>query len=115
MATLNKTNNKRYKQHGKAKEIYDLYNTETWRKLRLGYLMEHPLCEECLKTDKLSPAKEVHHVTPISTAFDKLGMMELAYDPQNLMSLCSECHTKKHHKKDEKKPLVDINNFTIGG
>ena len=34
----------------------------TWRKIRNLYISKHPLCEECLKIDRLVPADEVHHI-----------------------------------------------------
>lgn len=72
------------------------YNSNTWRKLRHAYLVEHPLCEECIKSGKVTPAEEVHHIKPISTGKTDLEMMSIAYDSNNLMSLCQSCHKKIH-------------------
>lgn len=58
----------------------------TWRKIRSRYIKAHPLCEECRKAGKLTPAEEVHHVIPLA----KGG----THDESNLMSLCTSCHSK---------------------
>lgn len=101
MPTINKgkkVNN--YQRHDKALDIYNkVYNTTQWRKLRESYLMQHPLCEMCLKENKVRLAVEVHHITPISTAKDDLEMKDIGFNPSNLMALCEECHHKIHNKK----------------
>lgn len=100
MPTINKGKKvSNYKRHDKALDIYNkVYNTTQWRKLRQSYLMEHPLCEMCLKENKVRPAVEVHHITPISTAKDDLEMKDLGFNPSNLMALCEECHHKIHNE-----------------
>lgn len=100
MPTINKgkkINN--YQRHGKALDIYrTVYNTSQWRKLRDAYISAHPLCERCLERGVVRPAKEVHHVTPISTATSDLEMKDLGFNPTNLMALCEECHHELHNK-----------------
>lgn len=87
-----------YQRHGKALDIYNkVYNTTQWRKLRQSYLMKHPLCEKCLESNKITPAVEIHHITPISTGKDDLEMKDLGFNPSNLMALCEECHHKIHN------------------
>lgn len=101
MPTINKGKKvSNYQRHGKALDIYNnVYNTTQWRKLRQSYLMEHPLCEMCLKENKVRPAVEVHHITSISTAKDNLEMKDIGFNASNLMALCEECHHKTHNKK----------------
>ena len=57
----------------------------TWKRIRDRYIKANPLCEECTRTGKLTPAEEVHHIKPLS----KSG----SNDTDNLMSLCSSCHS----------------------
>ncbi len=100
MPTINKPKNKtRYVKHGKDAEIRKIYNTTQWRKLRAAYLLEHPLCEDCLDRDEVREAVEVHHVRPISTGYDTDQMKTIAYDADNLVALCAECHHKRHGKR----------------
>lgn len=73
------------------------YNSSAWRKLRLTYLKEHPLCEECLKKGKVTPASSVHH---IKSPF-KGGEInwDLLLDYNNLESVDHECHALLHQEE----------------
>ena len=57
-----------------------------WKRIRDRFIKAHPLCEECKKAGKLTPAEEVHHVLPLSCGGTN--------DVHNLMSLCKECHSR---------------------
>ena len=57
----------------------------SWRRIRGRQLATHPLCEQCRKIDKITPAREVHHIKPLSKGGSN--------DPDNLMSLCTSCHS----------------------
>lgn len=72
------------------------YNSKAWKKLRLTYITEHPLCENCLKNGIIKPAKEVHHKQIFSTANTEEGQWNLFLDDKNLMSLCIKCHHTFH-------------------
>jgi 5-methylcytosine-specific restriction enzyme A len=85
-----------YVRNANNLEIQQIYNSTTWKKLRLFYLKQHPLCEKCLP-DKLTPAVEVHHIREISKGKDIYEKQELALDINNLMSLCVPCHHKQHN------------------
>lgn len=69
-----------------------VYNTPQWKKLRISYLMEHPLCELC--GEQL--AVDVHHKVEISTGKNEEEMKKLGFDSNNLMSLCKKCHQFLH-------------------
>ncbi|MCA9262133.1 MAG: HNH endonuclease, partial [Planctomycetales bacterium] len=56
---------------------------KAWRRLRAEKIANDPLCEECLKRDRLTPTEEVDHVEPFQGPDDPL---RLDYD--NLRSLC---------------------------
>lgn len=86
----------RYQRHGNNLVVHKLYNTAKWQKLRNAYIMEHPLCEKCLESGITTAAQEVHHITPISRGKDELEMKDLAFNYNNLMALCEECHHKLH-------------------
>ena len=77
-----------------------LYNKAAWRKLREGYLLEHPLCEICLAEGRTTAASDVHHIQ--SPFDDGLCDMERLYrllDPCNLKALCQHCHGLLHGRK----------------
>jgi 5-methylcytosine-specific restriction protein A len=56
-----------------------------WKRIRDRYISEHPLCEECQKYGRLTPAEEVHHIIPLSKGGTNAD--------SNLMSLCKQCHS----------------------
>ena len=74
-----------------------------WRAIREQHLREHPLCVECMKHNRITPAKEVDHIVPRRDA------PERAFDPANLQSLCPTCHgqkTRDEYDKKSEKPQV---------
>jgi len=66
------------------------YDAE-WRKVREGYLKQHPLCERCEKNGKVVPATLVHHKKALSEGGDRLNA-------DNFMSLCNACHEEIESK-----------------
>lgn len=73
------------------------YQNTQWRKMRDCYIKEHPLCDECLKKGKITPAEDVHH---IRSPFKKGEInWALLLDEDNLMSLCKNCHAEIHNKQ----------------
>lgn len=71
-----------------------LYNSSRWKELRQYRLNTQPLCVECLKNDRITPATVVDHIKPHK------GDEELFYDFNNLQSLCKSCHDRKTAKED---------------
>jgi len=65
-----------------------------WRKVRLQYLRENPLCVECLKEGKVTPATVVDHIKPHH------GDKELFWDRNNWQALCEYHHNVKTAKED---------------
>ena len=58
-----------------------------WAKIRRSFLNRNPLCEECMRTGKMTPATEVHHMIPLVQGGTH------AYS--NLQALCHSCHSRK--------------------
>lgn len=112
MPTLNKpkrTHSTAYKKYGQQADIQKIYNTSIWKKLRQGYISQHPLCESCLLENKITPAYDVHHIREISNGRTILEMQDIAYDSNNLMSLCRECHRKIHSERHKEKKILRQN------
>jgi 5-methylcytosine-specific restriction enzyme A len=84
------------------------YISSEWRALRLYKIQTQPLCEECLKKEKLVPATEVHHIIDVAD----LPTMDNALDYNNLMSLCKSCHSiiTKQKRRPMWKPF-NMSNF----
>ncbi len=64
------------------------YNTRTWKRLRGLHLSAHPLCDGCERMGRVTIADTVDHRTPIR-------MGGGAFDPANLVSYCTPCHSAK--------------------
>lgn len=76
-----------------------IYQTERWRRLRAVKVSMNPLCELCEKDGRVTPTEDVHHIQSFMSTDDPVQRNFLAYDFDNLMSLCKTCHQKVHNKK----------------
>ena len=65
-----------------------------WDKARKGYLRSHPLCAECQRQGRLTPASEVDHIIP-----HRLDM-KVFWDYDNWQALCKSCHSAKTATED---------------
>ena len=74
------------------------YNNTTWKKLREVYMHEHPLCEECLKKGKVTPAEDIHHIRSPFTGGEI--NYSLLLDDKNLEAVCKKCHQLIHNAKE---------------
>lgn len=54
------------------------------------YKSENPLCERCLKENRMVPVYIVHHKIPHE------GNAELFWNRDNWESVCNPCHEKVH-------------------
>jgi 5-methylcytosine-specific restriction protein A len=83
----------------RRKERQAIYNTKRWKDLRRLMVQEHPLCQDCLENGRLTPTEEVHHaISPFRRGLSPEEKERLAFDPDNLVCLCKECHIKRHMK-----------------
>lgn len=60
-----------------------------WRKARTAFLQRNPLCNECMKRGKITPATVVDHIIP------HRGDRKLFWDESNWQPLCKSCHDRK--------------------
>ena len=60
-----------------------------WRKARARFLRRNPLCAECRKEGRLTPATVVDHIIP------HRGNQALVWDEGNWQPLCKPCHDYK--------------------
>lgn len=79
------------------KDREKIYNTARWRRLRELKLQMDPLCEMCAEEDRVSMAEDVHHKISFMTVDDPVRRQFLAFDFDNLQSLCKQCHQKIHN------------------
>jgi 5-methylcytosine-specific restriction endonuclease McrA len=79
-----------------------------WQELRGIKMLKNAIdnggfCEQCVKNyfvggPRPRRATEVHHIVPIESAHTRAEMEALAYDENNLIALCSECHHEAHRQ-----------------
>lgn len=108
MPTINRPKKTNYNGERK-KQRAKYYGLTQWKNLRQWYMMEHPLCEECLNEkiknedgtieEKITPAVDVHHIISPFKFDDDLTIKQYLLDGDNLMSLCKWHHAQKHIRK----------------
>ena len=106
----------------KEKELRQIYDSRAWRRKRLEILQRDLFeCQDCRdrlerankegialsgEDRKIRRAKEVHHIKELR------DHPELAFDDDNLISLCTQCHNLRHGRHKYKfckkqKPLTE--------
>lgn len=64
------------------------YHCKRWQKMRAWQLTVEPNCRMCFQRGKLGVAAvDVDHIKP------HRGGADLFFDPENLQSLCRNCHS----------------------
>lgn len=73
------------------------YKSQRWKHKRAQILRRDGyLCQECRKYGRMTQATTVHHIQHVE------DHPELAYNDDNLVSLCEKCHNKMHPEKGTK-------------
>ena len=72
----------------------NFYSSTAWRKFRLGFLSDHPLCVACEKSGDVTAAVHVHHKTPRKTLVALRGP-QAAFDASECEGLCLPCHSRE--------------------
>ena len=77
-----------YNRYHRDQELQAFYCSREWRETRKIQLERFPLCAECAKDGRVTPATIVDHIKPIRDGGARL-------DLDNLQSLCWACHSRK--------------------
>ena len=77
---------------GKSIEYQSFYGAK-WRRARLRFLFEHPICAMCESSGIITPANIVDHIKPHK------GDRGLFWDRTNWQALCKACHDLKTQKE----------------
>lgn len=73
--------------------VEEFYNSRGWRNLSEEIInANHRECQMCKRDHTLTRATLVHHIKPLREH------PELAYDRNNLMPLCHDCHERIHER-----------------
>ena len=75
------------------------YNSKEWIRCRASYIASvDGLCETCLKKQKLTPGKIVHHKVYITP--DNINDPTVTLNHANLRLDCVDCHNDEHNPSD---------------
>ena len=74
------------------------YSNPIWLEVRKDHLIHNPICECCLKHDRVSAGEHVHHIIPWDSGRTEEIKVKLLTDPNNLITLCKKCHYAIHEK-----------------
>jgi 5-methylcytosine-specific restriction protein A len=86
------------------------YNTQRWQRLRKLKLQEKPLCETCLKQQRIVPATAVDHIIAVKAP----GGMP--YPPlDGLRSQCASCHNRKTRIVEQLGAELTVKGWDIHG
>jgi len=79
---------------GQTDKYIRFYHTKAWHDVRQETLTrQHYLCQDCLREDKITVAKTVHHIIPLRDDWSK------RLDQDNLEVICFEHHNQEHPEK----------------
>lgn len=96
MPTIPKLSSKRRKTF-KTQKRQEVYQSGLWQRMRLAQLRNEPLCQVCLLQEKITLADSVHHLKSFMEAQTTEERDQLAFDSENLCSICSSCHSRIHN------------------
>ncbi len=115
MPTIFKPKKKReYSKNPESKrqKRQQVYNTTTWKNLRLAYLMKHPVSEISVWENSPKLAEHIHHIISFLDVPEE-EMLRYAYDTNNLIAVTATEHSRLHtgdlqgcRSKDEIKAKV---------
>ena len=75
----------------------EIYQTQEWKRLRRYILArDQGLCQECKRRGRIRAGQEVHHIIELTE--ENKHDRAIAYNPENLETLCSDCHNAKHDR-----------------
>ena len=89
---------KQYDKYERSADVNKKYG-RAWKRIRDRHITQHPLCERCQEEGRLVPAEEVHHIVRLSP--DNIWDTNITLNPDNLISLCKDCHFAEHKAEKE--------------
>ena len=74
------------------------------------YKRDKGLCVDCLTNGMITSAEEVHHIKPITQ--NNINDISITLNESNLISLCRECHQKRHRRKNRRYTVDELGRVT---
>jgi hypothetical protein len=101
----------------KSKSFYDSQRDSSakrgygrrWRKARITFLQNNPLCKRCEQKGRVTPAEVVDHIVPHK------GDQKIFWDSTNWQALCKQCHDsfKQRYEKSGTIAGCDTNGIPL--
>lgn len=89
-------NRKRQQNDLDKKKRNEIYNSSMWRKIRECKVISNPVCEVCEMENKVSLTEDIHHLISF-TDYTGVERDAIAFDYNNLISVCKYHHNLLHH------------------
>lgn len=84
----------------------EVYANPEWKKARRQAIVNAGgLCEHCKKKGRVTKGREVDHIVELTD--ENKSDWNIAYNPDNLQYLCSDCHNHKHDRS------IGLQNFLV--
>lgn len=75
----------------------EIYGDPEWERVRRHVIARaNGLCEFCKEKGRIKPGKEVDHIVELTD--ENKTDWYIAFNPENLQYLCSDCHNEKHDR-----------------
>jgi len=88
------------------------YKSQAWKDIRdVAIRRDAYLCVDCMKSGKVTPAEEVHHIIPLTP--ENITDASITLNMDNLVSLCRECHKARHGARQRRYTVDDLGRVTI--
>lgn len=81
------------------KKRQQIYQSKEWKNLRQSHFMNHPLCERCLEHNVTTAGEDVHHLISFTKGTTDDERKALAFNPDNVITVCRYCHLVMHNQK----------------
>lgn len=83
--------------HSNDSFAHPFYSTKGWKHTREAVLnRDNHLCQDCLKHGFITAAEDVHHIIKLTP--DNINDANVTLNCDNLVSLCRDCHAKRHRE-----------------
>jgi len=88
------------------------YKSQAWKDIRdVAIRRDAYLCVDCMKSGKVTPAEEVHHIIPLTP--ENITDASITLNMDNLVSLCRECHKARHGARQRRYVVDEMGRVTI--
>lgn len=88
------------------------YKSKAWQRVRENVMQrDGRLCVDCLKAGIYRPAEEVHHIEELTP--ENINDPSISLNMANLVSLCRECHQKRHGARQNRYKVDEFGRVTI--